>query len=788
MAKLNFDYYEPSADDVYSDGDIEYELLQYAKSGGCDWFHDGRWPIIYHMSHLRHNIMNWFPFKENCTILEIGAGCGALTGLLCERAGKVVAVELTKRRAEVNFQRHKHCDNLEIVVCDFQSIPSEWKFDYVIINGVLEYAAYMLKSKQPYEDFLKISAEHMNPQGRMLLSIENRLGLKYFSGAKEDHTGKYFSGINGYIEGEKVKTFSKEELCDQINKAQLYPIKFYYPYPDYKFPAEIFTDTTICNMMPSVPNYPLDMSRTKLFEERAVYQSLMKLGVIDKFSNSFLVEIAALPDEVPADMAYVKLSANRNEKFRICTYFNSDKTNVHKQALLPQGKEHLKNMSTYSGFDYDHGHLKNTVCQEEGVGLSFPYLVGETLEDSLLAACKSEDLDEFTTQIRQLRNYLYGNIPLQKQPYSREFEEIFGPRQCHQELRWTENANIDMIAGNIFLIDNSYQVIDYEWHISCKVPQEFVIWRMLKQIVDDHQLGAFLTKDILYALINIDEQTEDCFSEWENYFARDYVGIKDLYYLAKDNVHIDIEQAAIQQMKDKMLQSTLFFDLGSGFTDENYERSTAEYSSTGFTVTFSQEKLNKAKLLRWDPLEGSASCIQIQKIETDGIFTGIEPINAERYIENTGFEFYSFDPQFQLNGDFSHATYLKIYFSCKILDWTQGYRKREEEVNLYRQKIEEQSFMHQRLLADLNDLKQISERTQAQLDTKLAQLSEVQMELTSQQEKLQNIQTDLDNTQNELNHAQSELRHIKTQMKEHRIKSIAKILIYGSITRGKSGE
>lgn len=140
------------------------------------------------MSHLRHNILNWFPFKKNCTILEIGAGCGALTGLLCERASKVVAVELTKRRAEVNFQRHQHYDNLEIVVCDFQSIPSKWKYDYIIINGVLEYAAYMVKSSQPYEDFLKISADHMNAKGRMLLAIENRLGLKYFSGAKEDHT------------------------------------------------------------------------------------------------------------------------------------------------------------------------------------------------------------------------------------------------------------------------------------------------------------------------------------------------------------------------------------------------------------------------------------------------------------------------------------------------------------------------------------------------------------------------------------------------------------------------
>lgn len=797
MAKFNLEYYESSTDEVYSDGDIEYELLQFAKSGECDWYGDGRWPIVYHMSHLRHNILNWFPFKKNCTILEIGAGCGALTGLLCERASKVVAVELTKRRAEVNFQRHQHYDNLEIVVCDFQSIPSKWKYDYIIINGVLEYAAYMVKSSQPYEDFLKISADHMNAKGRMLLAIENRLGLKYFSGAKEDHTGKYFSGINGYVDGEKVKTFSKEELNEQISKAQLYPLKFYYPYPDYKFPAEIFSDSTIDKMKPSVPNYPLDMLRTKLFEEGDVYQSLMKMGVMDKFSNSFLVEIAADPNEVPSEMAYVKISANRSESFRICTYFDENNKNVHKQALWPQGVEHLNHMKRFSGFDYynDACTLKNTGCQEESKGLSFPYITGDTLEDALLDACNSENAHEFNTLIQQYRDALFADIEVQKQPYSQKFEEVFGARQCQQDLRWTDNANVDMISGNIFMIENGYQVIDYEWHIPCKVPQEFVIWRMLKQLVDDHSIKEFLTKPMLYAMINIDEQTEECFSDWEAHFAREYVGIKDLYYLAKDVVLVDVEQAAIQQMKEKMLQSTLFFDLGNGFTDVNYERCQALYTSTGFTVTFSQDKLRLSKVLRWDPLEGSASCIQIQKIETDGIFTGIIPVNAEKYIENEGYEFFTFDPQFQLTGDFSKATYLRVSFSCSILDWTQGYRQREEEINLYRQKIEEQTLMNQHLQAEIKSIREISVGIENQLDIKSSELFALQMELSTKQEELQNTQndllitqTDLQNTQNDLFITQTDLLHVMTQMKEHRMKTILKVLIYGGITRGKSGE
>lgn len=809
VAKLNLDYYVPSNDVIYSDGDIEKELLQYSKSDDYDWYHDGRWPVVYHMSHLRHNILNWFPFKPNCSILEIGAGCGALTGLLCQRAASVVAVELTKRRGEVNFQRHKHYDNLEIVICDFQSIPDDWKFDYIIVNGVLEYAAYMIESNHPYEDFLTISAEHLNDKGRILLAIENRLGLKYFSGAKEDHTGKYFSGINGYVDGEKVRTFSKEELCEQISKANLHALKFYYPYPDYKFPAEIFTDNTINSLTPSVPNYPMDMSRTQLFDERIAYQSLMKLNIMDKFSNSFLVEISSNSNETPADISYVKLSANRKVDFRICTYFDANIQRVYKRALSPRGEEHLVNMKRYGGFNYFNDRIKNIPCNKENEGLSYEFITGVSLEDTLIDAYRKGSQDEFISLIQHFRDALYADIPSQKQPSSSKFERIFGVTQCEQSLRWVSDPNVDMISGNIFIIEDNYQVIDYEWHIPCKLPQEFVLWRMLSQLVSDHALESFLTKPVINSLIGINELTEQCFLKWEACFAKEYVGVRDLSILAQDVVTLDVEKAATQILKENTLMSTLFFDTGSGFTEANYERCTAISASDGFTVTFSNETLNKAEVLRWDPLEGMACWIKIQQIETDGIISNINPINAERYLEDKGYEFFTFDPQIEIIGDFNNATFLKVHFTCDILEWTQGYQKREHELNRSRQQVEHLTIMNRQLNDEVqqykevvhelqNDIKEVQQdsfRIKNHLDRKLAQLSTVQMELASRQEELQDIQNNLNktksalyDTKNDLQKTQSNLQYITDQAQKHRFKTIIRVLMYGDITRGTSGE
>lgn len=86
---------------------------------------------------------------------------------------------------------------------------------------------------------------YLKPEGRLLIAIENRLGLKYFAGAPEDHTDLHFFGINGYPGNQSVRTFSKNELGELLENSGFPFLRFYYPYPDYKFPTEIFTDESL---------------------------------------------------------------------------------------------------------------------------------------------------------------------------------------------------------------------------------------------------------------------------------------------------------------------------------------------------------------------------------------------------------------------------------------------------------------------------------------------------------------------------------------------------------------
>ncbi len=329
MAKLKLDYYKGK--DLYSDGDVENELLEIAKSGlpfpteagtrgdsakGQD---ATNFPVLYHFARVRENILNWYPFAEGAACLEIGSGCGAVTGLLCRRMARVISVELSKRRAEVNFERHKVYENLEIWVGNLNDMQFDGLFDYVILNGVFEYAESFTPGDDPYGSFLENIRRFLKPDGVILVAIENRLGLKYFAGAPEDHTDGYFDGIRGYEKSSGARTFSRGEWEALMKRCGLPYYKFYYPYPDYKFPQEIFTDASLKEQRYGRPTWNFTKYRMALFEETKMAATLSAEGVMAQFANSFLIEMSAAPLQAQREIQYVKLSTDRADEFSIAT-------------------------------------------------------------------------------------------------------------------------------------------------------------------------------------------------------------------------------------------------------------------------------------------------------------------------------------------------------------------------------------------------------------------------------------------------------------------------------------
>lgn len=292
QALLDYRFY--SGNDQYSDGDIEEELLAMTR---CQDFSeieilakDHRWPLLSHLSPQRRNLLEWYDFSPNASILEIGAGCGALTGLLCEKTAKVTAVELSRKRAEITARRCQKHANLHIMVGNLNEMHFEEKFDYITLIGVLEYAAKFTESSQPYEDFLKKISRFLAPQGTLILAIENKFGLKYWAGAREDHTRGFFEGLEGYPNSSGIATFGKNELTDLLQRVGFHSLEYYYPVPDYKMPKTVYSQYCLPQegqLDACAPNY--DQDRLVLFREDMAYDHLIRNQNFEFFANSFLI-------------------------------------------------------------------------------------------------------------------------------------------------------------------------------------------------------------------------------------------------------------------------------------------------------------------------------------------------------------------------------------------------------------------------------------------------------------------------------------------------------------------
>ncbi|MED4350957.1 class I SAM-dependent methyltransferase [Schinkia azotoformans] len=281
--------------EIYSDGDIELEILKRVQQEGFNESefvnNDDRWDVLYHFSKNRWNLLDWYPFNTQSNLLEIGAGCGALSGLFCEKVRRVHALEMSERRAKILAYRHKNRKNLDVIIANLHDFNYQEKYDYVTLIGVLEYAGKFSDDlNNPYKSLLVKTSKLLKSNGTLLVAIENKFGLRYWAGCKEDHTGNLFEGIEGYRFNRGIKTFSIKEIKNLLIDAGFNQIKMYYPYPDYKLPEVIYSD----NYLPSIGelynylNYERD--RYVFFNEKNVLNEIIRDNEFPMFSNSFLIE------------------------------------------------------------------------------------------------------------------------------------------------------------------------------------------------------------------------------------------------------------------------------------------------------------------------------------------------------------------------------------------------------------------------------------------------------------------------------------------------------------------
>ena len=448
IGKVALDLSKYSGTDLYCDGEVEDELLDIVKTHKQEDYPSViaerlKWPILYHLSDLRENIVSWLRLKKDAKILEVGSGCGAISGALLEKAGRLDCVELSKKRSLINAYRHKDAGNMCIHVGNFEDIEPVLDTDYdaVFLIGVFEYAASYIHDEDPYGSFLKIIRKHAASDGIIVIAIENRLGLKYFGGAREDHLGDFFKGIEDYPDGGVVRTFSRPALEKLLKTEGVSDYSFYYPYPDYKFMMSLYSDERLPREGELNTNkLKLDRDRMELFDEGKTYDSLIRDGLFPVFSNSYLCVLGKGPEVI-----YSKYSNDRDSAYAIRTDMvkKDGKIFFEKYPVHPDAEEHISRMrerydalnKTLNGSGLKPCSLSLT---DDGKGIRFPYIKGSTMDELLSMAVRKKDSEKINELL-----YTYGR-----------FQEANSKASV---------SDPDMQLANLILSDEGWVLIDYEW-------------------------------------------------------------------------------------------------------------------------------------------------------------------------------------------------------------------------------------------------------------------------------------------------------------------------------------
>lgn len=617
---LDLKHYEGR--DVYTDGDVEDELLSIVRDLSPVEYKKvieerGSWPILYHLSSLRENIVDWLPIKKTDKVLEVGSGCGAITGILSKKAKSVTCVDLSKKRSTINAYKNADCDNVTIHVGNFKDIEPDLDtdFDYVCLIGVFEYGQGYMGSEKPYHDFLNILRKHVKKGGRLVIAIENKFGLKYFAGCKEDHVADYFAGIENYAKGGGVRTFTRNGLEKIMKECGVKEYHFYYPYPDYKFPTVIFSDKHLPKkgeLSNNMRNF--DMDRMLLFDEKNAFDGIIEDDLFWLYSNSYMVVIG---EDVEAE--YARFSNDRADEFAIRTVMEekNKKKVVRKYPISKAAYSHVLSMEeSYKKLceKYEGSSLNINKCEieyiEEVPVATFEFVEGVMLSELLDERLFKDDFEGFNTL----------------------FNEYF------KRISYNENvkvADYDLIFSNILVNGDEWTVIDYEWTFDREILAKELAFRALYCYLLESESRNKCDMDGLLKILKITEKDSQELRENELSFQKWVTKKRMSMSEMRDKIGYKIisPEKYIEENKEKerIERVQIYENKGQGYSEaESYFLDAAEFSKNHIEMDVFFD--GNVQDLRIDPLM-DACVVLVKELTINGYAL---PDYSKKYIEVNG--------------------------------------------------------------------------------------------------------------------------------------------------------
>ncbi len=713
------------------------------------------YPFFLQSLPLRQDILSWYPIPENAKVLEVGAGSGIVTGLLCQRAKNVTALEADGQLCGLNRLRNRDYPGLSVCQGTLEGLPDKGPYDLIFLNDALSRAEEYQGGSQPYQDMLQRVLGMLSEHGRCLVSIANRMGLKYFAGAPEGKSGFYFLGVNQFSYQKGGKTFSKGELSGLFRQAGFSQVRFYYPYPDHFFPQKIFSDQSISTYHYGADANNFEPDRVQLFSESGAAQSAAKEGWISQIANSFLVEAVkgSFPEE--DTLFYGKINRDRKAKFQVGTsIFCSPEGGkyVRKYPLDYQAKGHIGHMR-----DMEDAYRTDKVSclqgKKAGDVQEYPFLTGKTLLDECLEAAARKDGNAILKKLEDFFTAAFSTKVETDTWDTPEFVEIFGDAALpEKEQGCIYPANIDLISENVFPSGGRYTIIDCEWIMDFKVPAKFILWRNLNLLWNQHRevLDGVFSPQAVYDRHGITKAEEETFRKWDLHFTMEYAGSNCYARYSYVPRKVFLNQL-LPESPVKEIEASLYYDTGEGFSESQRILQRIYFDNGGqFRVSFRlpKEAEGQVRALRFDPEEGSF-CISGAYLETAGRKIRLAAGNAsgregDKDLFLTTDPVYFVDPSSIEEGEVTVSGSVILLSGRQVSGKIQEViRRREQEEAVFHQERDELSALARDLENQLRSHCEQIEKQQALLSEKAKELLSLKLEKEEAQKKAAELEEEI---------------------------------------------
>lgn len=539
---------------------------------------------------LPKGLLKWYEFEKGGRTLYVAGALDdyePLEEALLESGLKVDSLSLSL--LEQSFEKNKKCKGAV--------------YDYIVLSGALE------RSRYP-EGILHFLKDILKPSGKLIMGMDNRLGVRYFCGEKDPFTLRVYDGIDNYSkvgikERNKIsgRNYSMSEIKEMLQNVGFEQYKFYSVFPELRRPQVLLAEGYTPNEALDIRVFPQYNSPETIFlEEEKLYGTLLKEGLLHVMANGYFIECTLEGELCDADQ--ITVSSDRGKENSLTTIIRAGKS-VTKKALYKEGKEKILTLLENTEYLKTH-HVPVVDATIQGTDLIMPYVEGEIATVYFQKLLK-RNKEEFLTELENFFDIILKSS--EHIPYSEVNWEHFEPgwekrRKDDPNIdKWKNIVNldssgrenigvilkrgfIDMVSLNCFYCKNDFLFFDQEFYIE-NLPANVIMIRTIDCIYRGRSaLNEILPQDDVLKYFHLYEY-KDTWRKYVGIFLRDIRKEKELAsYHKKHRREFNVVNANRLRMNFSQEEyEKLFFDIFRNI----YEKRIYLFGSGAFSEKFMEQ-------------------------------------------------------------------------------------------------------------------------------------------------------------------------------------------------------